>query len=150
MRPRQSSILAQRCRCAPATSLGTAGQAFCPQYRGVAADRVYMNGHSRAVPWALTPRFHPCCPNGRRYLSVALFLKSPSAAVSRYPCPAQPGLSSHPRFRSGCATALFAHGGILLYLWKSVKVILPTAERRMALHLPRRWAIIKSSDPETK
>ena len=30
----------------------------------------------------------------RRYLSVALFLKSPSAGVTRYPCPVEPGLSS--------------------------------------------------------
>ena len=93
---------------------GRPGRPVCPQYRGVAADRVYMNGHSRAVPWALTPRFHPCRPVGRRYLSVALFLKSPSAAVSRYPCPAQPGLSSPARFRAAGATALFTHGGILL------------------------------------
>ena len=30
----------------------------------------------------------------RRYISVALFLKSPSAGVTRYPCPVEPGLSS--------------------------------------------------------
>ena len=29
-----------------------------------------------------------------RYISVALFLKSPSAGVTRYPCPVEPGLSS--------------------------------------------------------
>ena len=29
-----------------------------------------------------------------RYISVALFLKSPSAGVTRYPCPMEPGLSS--------------------------------------------------------
>ena len=32
--------------------------------------------------------------NSRRYISVALVLKSPSAGVTRYPCPAEPGLSS--------------------------------------------------------
>ena len=32
-----------------------------------------------------------------RYLSVALFLKSPSAGVTRYPCPVEPGLSSRKR-----------------------------------------------------
>ena len=41
----------------------------------------------------------------RRYFSVALFLKSPSAGVTRYPCPVEPGLSSFaeisPRAR-GC------------------------------------------------
>ena len=30
----------------------------------------------------------------QRYISVALFLKSPSAGVTRYPCPVEPGLSS--------------------------------------------------------
>ena len=30
----------------------------------------------------------------RRYISVALFLGSPPADVIRYPCPAEPGLSS--------------------------------------------------------
>ena len=35
----------------------------------------------------------------RRYISVALFLKSPSAGVTRYPCPAEPGLSSWTGFR---------------------------------------------------
>ena len=33
-------------------------------------------------------------PTTRRYISVALFLKSPSAGVTRYPCPVEPGLSS--------------------------------------------------------
>ena len=36
---------------------------------------------------------------GGRYISVALFLKSPSAGVTRYPCPAEPGLSSWTGFR---------------------------------------------------
>ena len=35
----------------------------------------------------------------RRYLSVALVLRSPSAGVTRYPCPAEPGLSSQSAFR---------------------------------------------------
>ncbi len=39
-----------------------------------------------------------------RYLSVALFLKSPSAGVTRYPCPVEPGLSSCTAFRPGHAT----------------------------------------------
>ena len=46
---------------------------------------------------------------GRRYISVALFLKSPSAGVTRYPCPVEPGLSSQtglsPRPR-GCPACL--------------------------------------------
>ena len=45
----------------------------------------------------------PC----RRYISVALFLKSPSAGVTRYPCPVEPGLSSWTAFRPGHATVCF-------------------------------------------
>ncbi len=53
---------------------------------GVASDRVYIAAKSPPRWWALTPPFHPCHPRkGRRYLSVALSLKSPSAAVSSYP-----------------------------------------------------------------
>ena len=40
----------------------------------------------------------------RRYISVALFLKSPSAGVTRYPCPVEPGLSSWTAFRRIHAT----------------------------------------------
>ena len=44
-----------------------------------------------------------------RYISVALFLGSPPAGVTRYPCPAEPGLSSQtglsPRPR-GCPAYL--------------------------------------------
>ena len=36
---------------------------------------------------------------GRRYLSVALVLRFPSAGVTRYPCPVEPGLSSSGPFR---------------------------------------------------
>ena len=39
-----------------------------------------------------------------RYISVALFLKSPSAGVTRYPCPVEPGLSSWTAFRPAHAT----------------------------------------------
>ena len=39
-----------------------------------------------------------------RYISVALFLKSPSAGVTRYPCPVEPGLSSWTGFRPVPAT----------------------------------------------
>ena len=35
----------------------------------------------------------------RRYISVALVLRSPPAGVTRYPCPAEPGLSSWVAFR---------------------------------------------------
>ena len=39
-----------------------------------------------------------------RYISVALFLKSPSAGVTRYPRPMEPGLSSRTGFRHVPAT----------------------------------------------
>jgi len=49
----------------------------------------------------------------RRYISVALFLKSPSAGVTRYPCPVEPGLSSRPAFRPGRATVCLTRLSIL-------------------------------------
>ena len=44
----------------------------------------------------LLPRLSTLTPRRStgRYFSVALFLKSPSAGVTRYPCPVEPGLSS--------------------------------------------------------
>ena len=42
----------------------------------------------------LLPRLSTLTVQVRRYISVALFLKSPSAGVTRYPCPVEPGLSS--------------------------------------------------------
>ena len=42
-----------------------------------------------------------------RYISVALFLKSPSAGVTRYPCPVEPGLSSWTAFRPAHAAVCF-------------------------------------------
>ena len=49
----------------------------------------------------------------RRYISVALFLKSPSAGVTRYPCPVEPGLSSWTAFRPAHATVCFPRALIL-------------------------------------
>ena len=46
------------------------------------------------------------CQLLRRFISVALVLKSPSAGVTRYPCPMEPGLSSQEAFRRilrGCS-----------------------------------------------
>ena len=42
----------------------------------------------------LTDRGQPEAGRNLRFISVALFLKSPSAGVTRYPCPMEPGLSS--------------------------------------------------------
>ena len=41
--------------------------------------------------------------HGERYISVALVLRSPSAGVTRYPCPMEPGLSSPAAFRLAAA-----------------------------------------------
>ncbi len=48
----------------------------------------------------------------RWYLSVALVLRSPSAGVTRYPCPVEPGLSSSiPRwgYVRGCPTQSYGY-----------------------------------------
>ena len=52
----------------------------------------------------LLPRLSTLTPRAGRYFSVALFLKSPSAGVTRYPCPVEPGLSSWTGFRPAPAT----------------------------------------------
>ncbi len=88
------------------------GRASLMSSHGVAPDRVYSGEQSPVTGWALTPPFHPyLTPQNqygfagaryraaRRYLSVALVLGSPPAGVTRYPCPAEPGLSSDRSFR---------------------------------------------------
>ena len=61
----------------------------------------------------LLPRLSTLTPRAGRYFSVALFLKSPSAGVTRYPCPVEPGLSSRPAFRPGRATVCLTRLSIL-------------------------------------
>ena len=61
----------------------------------------------------LTGRHRPQPAIYQRYISVALFLKSPSAGVTRYPCPVEPGLSSRPAFRPGRATVCLTRLSIL-------------------------------------
>ena len=94
---------------------GTAGPA-CMSLHGVAPDRVYSDGRFHTPSGELLPRLStltappkrsstvasgadPLCAapskeGVRRYISVALVLGSPPAGVTRYPCPAEPGLSS--------------------------------------------------------
>ena len=78
------------------------GRSPC-SHTGVAPDRVYSDGHFHEPSGELLPRLSTLTPptqaSARRYLSVALFLKSPSAGVTRYPCPMEPGLSSWTGFR---------------------------------------------------
>ena len=83
-------------------------------HTGVAPDRVYSDGHFHEPSGELLPRLSTLTPptqaSARRYLSVALFLKLPSAGVTRYPCPVEPGLSSWTAFRPVHATACFPRG----------------------------------------
>ena len=67
---------------------------------GVAPDRVCSDEYFRIIGCALTAPFHPYrIKKTRRYISVALFLKLPSAGVTRYPRSVEPGLSSYAAFR---------------------------------------------------
>ena len=65
----------------------------CARPYGVASDRVYMTPHVTTGMVSSYLAF-PSLPLARRFISVALFLRSPSADVIRYPCPMKPGLSS--------------------------------------------------------
>ena len=56
-----------------------------------------------------------------RYLSVALVLRSPSAGVTRYPCPVEPGLSSPAAFQLAAAAVRPSCRCILLYFVSIVK-----------------------------
>ena len=59
----------------------------------VAADRVYMAGNV-STPSVSSYLAFPSLPLSRRFLSVALSLGSPPAAVSSYSVSVKPGLSS--------------------------------------------------------
>ena len=86
--------------------LGSSRAGLC-SHTGVAPDRVYSDGRFHTPSGELLPRLSTLtCRHGagRRYISVALFLKSPSAGVTRYPCPVEPGLSSWTGFRPAPAT----------------------------------------------
>ena len=52
---------------------------------------------------ALLPHLFTMTSRRRLHLSVALVLRSPSAGVTRYPCPMKPGLSSPASFRIAAA-----------------------------------------------
>ena len=69
---------------------------------GVAPDRVYSNGRFHTPLGALLPHLSTLTVRriaAQRFISVALFLRSLWAGVTRYPCPAEPGLSSCAAFR---------------------------------------------------
>ena len=80
----------------------TAGQAYCPP---TVLLRIEFTASDSLQPMGeLLPRLSTLTVQVRRYISVALFLKSPSAGVTRYPCPVEPGLSSWTAFRPAHAT----------------------------------------------
>jgi len=71
----------------------------------------------------------------RRFISVALFLKSPSAGVTRYPCPVEPGLSS-PDSLSACRRDCLFSSPNYCNGWEhflSTRKILPTTFGRKIL-----------------
>ena len=81
---------------------GTAGPAICPS---TVLLRIEFTGPSSSQSAGeLLPRLFALTPQAGRYISVALVLKSPSAGVTRYPCPVEPGLSSRRAFRRRRAT----------------------------------------------
>ena len=61
----------------------------------------------------LLPRLSILTVQKRRFFSVALSLESPPAAVSSYPCPMKPGLSSYAAFRrcARCCSACSQKNG---------------------------------------
>ena len=86
--------------------LGSSRAGLC-SHTGVAPDRVYSDGRFHTPSGELLPRLSTLTRRhgaDGRYISVALFLKSPSAGVTRYPCPVEPGLSSWTDFRPVPAT----------------------------------------------
>ena len=77
---------------------GETGPVYAPLH-GVAPDRVYSSALSPGRRVVSYTAFPPLPRKTRRSVSVALVLMSPSAGVTRYPCPVEPGLSSRTAFR---------------------------------------------------
>ena len=78
--------------------LNTAGPACCVPTALLRIE--FTASRCSHVMGELLPRLSTLTTAERwRYISVALFLKSPSAGVTRYPCPVEPGLSSWTAFR---------------------------------------------------
>ena len=90
---------------------GTVGPTTCPSTALLRIEFTAMVAFTRH--WVSSYlAFPPLLAGGQRYISVALFLGSPPAGVTRYPCPMEPGLSSRsglsPRPR-GCPACLPAY-----------------------------------------
>ena len=104
--------------------LETVGQTICFS-TALLRDRVYSTPMFPWGGWSLTPPFHPCpkCGHFGRYLSVALVLRSPSAGVTRYPCPVEPGLSSSGGFRTPAAAVRPGRSHIVTHRRQLVKYL---------------------------
>ena len=84
-----------RCSSFPHRNLGSGG---APDWDGKASSISFASPQKRQSA-LISLLFLSPIGGTRRYLSVALVLGSPPAGVTRYPCPAEPGLSSRGAFR---------------------------------------------------
>ena len=90
-------------------------------------DRVYSVRALKAPnpchhgPGGLLPHLFTLTGESRLHISVALVLRSPSAGVTRYPCPVEPGLSSSAAFRLASAAVRPGRGNIVLQQMPNVK-----------------------------
>ncbi len=86
-----------------------------------------LHGKSVAIFPVRSYRTFPQSPYIARHLfSVALSLRSPSPAVSRHPCPVEPGLSSHNiSIARDCLTYSFSHQLYIIISILSIKQIQP-------------------------
>ena len=79
------------------------------------------------------PTFSPLLREAQRYISVALVLRLPSAGVTRYPCPVEPGLSSSAAFRLASAAVQPGRGNIVTETAANVKYLANSFGRRYTI-----------------
>lgn len=101
-------------------------RAGTPRERGapscLAPGGVYRAAAVTCGAGALLPHlFTLTLQKAGRYLSVALVLRLPSAGVTRYPCPVEPGLSSSGAFRPPSAAVRPGRGSIVPHNGEIVK-----------------------------
>ena len=99
--------------------LGTIGPIVCPSTALLRIEFTALQC-SHGAGGLLHRLFSLTC-KCRRYLSVALVLGSPPAGVTRYPCPAKPGLSSPAAFRPAAAAVQPGCGDIVTQSREFVK-----------------------------
>ena len=101
--------------------LGTSGHSVVPPRRCFGIEFTAP----KCFHWAsaLLPHFFTMTAQRRLHLSVALVLRSPSAGVTRYPCPVKPGLSSRSAFRHEPAAARPGRGAIVSHRRSNVKYL---------------------------